>query len=71
MTNQKKKLGAYNQIEIYPNVLKESEFILKIETLLELTTVNDEDKIEFLNSIRILSEGNENYFQYNPMNCIF
>jgi len=71
MTNQKKKLGAYNQIEIYPNVLKESEFILKIETLLELTTLNEEDKIEFLNSIRILSEGNEIYFQHNPMNVIF
>jgi hypothetical protein len=64
-------LGAYNQIEIYPDVLEESEFLLKIETLLELTTVNEEDKNKFLNSIKILSEGNENYFQYNPMNLIF
>jgi len=64
-------LGAYNQIEIYPDVLEESEFLLKIVTLLELTTVNEEDKNKFLNSIKILSEGNENYFQYNPMNLIF
>lgn len=64
-------MGAYNQIEIYPDVLEESEFLLKIVTLLELTTVNEEDKNKFLNSIKILSEGNENYFQYNPMNLIF
>jgi len=64
-------LGAYNQIEIYPDVLEESEFLLKIETLLELTTVNEKDKNKFLNSIKILSEGNEIYFQYNPMNLIF
>lgn len=64
-------MGAYNQIEIYPDVLEESEFLLKIETLLELTTVNEEDKNKFLNSIKILSEGNEKYFQYNPMNLIF
>lgn len=64
-------MGAYNQLEIYPDVLEKSEFLLKIETLLEQTTVNDEDKNKFLNSIKILSEGNENYFQYNPMNLIF
>lgn len=64
-------MGAYNQIEIYPNVLEESEFLLKIETLLELTTVNEEDKNEFLNSIKILSEGKEKYFRHNPMNLIF
>lgn len=64
-------MGAYNQIEIYPDVLEESEFLLKIETLLELTTVNEKDKNKFLNSIKILSEGNEIYFQYNPMNLIF
>lgn len=64
-------MGAFNQIEIYPDVLEESEFLLKIQTLLELTTVDEEDKNKFLNSIKILSEGNENYFQYNPMNLIF
>lgn len=64
-------MGAYNQIEIYPDVLEESEFLLKIKKLLELTTVKEEDKNKFLNSIKIFSEGNEIYFQYNPMNLVF
>lgn len=71
MTNQKKKLGSYNQLEIYPNVLEESKFLLKIETLLELTTVNEKDKNDFLNSIKILPEGNEKYFQHKPINLFF
>lgn len=64
-------MGAYDQIEIYPNVIEESEFLLKIKTLLELTAINDFDKNEFLNSIKLVSEGNEKYYQYNPLKLCF
>ena len=66
-------MGAYNQIEIYPNSLVKNkiEFLHRIETLLELTTINEIDKIEFLNSIELISEENNNYFQYKPTTLIF
>ena len=71
MTNQKKKLGAYNQIEIYPYLVIETEFSQRVETLLELTTIKEVDRIEFIESIRLISEGNDKYYQYKQTKLIF
>lgn len=66
-------MGAFNQIEIYPNLEANNVvgFVNRVEELLNLTTNTSEEKIEFINSIKLISQENENYFQYNQTKLIF
>lgn len=66
-------MGAYNQIEIYPNsdVSNEVEFLQRIEKLLELSTITKSDKKQLIESIKLITDENDKYYEYKRTKIIF
>jgi hypothetical protein len=66
-------LGAYNQIEIYPKLEANNivGFVNRVKELLYLTTNTSEERIEFVESIKFVSQENEYYCQYKQTKLIF
>ena len=66
-------MGAYNQIEIYPKLEANNivGFVNRVKELLYLTTNTSEERIEFVESIKFVSQENEYYCQYKQTKLIF